>query len=277
MTNLKNRLVVIGAFVLLCAAGLYVLRNVTEGGGAVNKRVSQQVQVSENHPSDEALEGSNTGAVSSNSDRYQDLYERYATGVLANDLVSINQLISLTGACETVRSVIPGIKIPVEVKRMQEFCALHVSNKAETAYQLNELWQKSYSMKIKTKLEALEKAAGKDAVGRELSVELRTANAYQAQMALEYAANAGVIPEELGSVVDKSDPSLSKQLSIASHIEFCRRGGACGSTDFESIRACVALPPCRTKLDSLEVIQRASAPRDYEAAVKISKALHRGS
>ena len=120
----------------------------------------------------------------------------------------------------------------------------------------------------------LQSSAGIGAVRRELSVELRSSDPYRAQMALEYAANAGVVPEELESVVDKSDASLSKQLSILSHIEFCRRGGECGGTDFPALSACVALPPCPTNLDLLQVIRRASAPRDYEAALKMSDSLH---
>jgi hypothetical protein len=272
MITLKNKLIVLGACALLFAASIYVLLDTPMPGRHENNRVSEEE--SDYRSSEEIVRSSNARMAERDSGRYKNLYDRYAAGALANDPVSINKFISLTGACESVRDSIPGIKIPEEVKRMREFCALHVSNKGEIAYQLNELWQQSYSMKLKARFEELEKAAGKDAVGREISAELRSADAYQAQMALEYAANAGIIPEELNSVANKSDASLSKQLSILSHIEFCR-GGACGGTDFEALSACVALPPCPSKLGLLEVIRRSSAPRDYEAALRMSEALQR--
>lgn len=207
--------------------------------------------------------------------KYTELYDKYSTGALSGDPVSIDKFIRLEGACESGVSVIPGVEIPVEVKRLRDFCAMHYSSKEEFDYRVNVLRKQSYSAKLEARLRKVEEVAGKDVARRELSAELRSANADQAQMILEYASNADLVPEELSSEADiRADPSLAEKLSILSYIEFCRRGGECGDSDFPALAACVSLPPCSSKFGLLEVIRRASAPRDYEAAQSMSEMLH---
>lgn len=269
----KNKLVLLGVCVLLLAAGVYALWGLLAPGNYEEKVALEE------RPEDQAFESaignSSEPVVVRSASRYTDLYDKYAAGALANDPVSIEKFMMLTGACESGTQVMSGGKIPDEVKRLREFCAMHSSGKEEPASPMNDLWSQSYSAKLQERMRELEARAGSEAVRRELSAELRTSDPYQAQMALEYAANAGVIPEGLDLIVDKSDASLSKQLSILSRIEFCKRGGECGGADLAALSACVALPPCPTKLDLLEVIRRSSAPRDYEAALRMSQALHK--
>lgn len=273
MITKKNNLVVLGGCVLLLAAGAYALWG-TLSPGHYEKSVALE-EGPENEEFKSAVGNSSAAVVVRRTSRYSDLYDKYATGALANDPVSIEKFMMLAGACESGTQVMAGGKIPEEVKRLREFCAMHSSGKEEAAYRMNDLWSQSYSAKLQERMRELKAREGSDAVRHELSIELRTSDPYQAQMALEYAANEGVIPEELDSIVDKSDASLSKQLSILSRIEFCRRGGECGGADLAALSACVALPPCPTNLDLLEVIRGSSAPRDYEAALRMSEALHK--
>lgn len=208
--------------------------------------------------------------------KYMELRDKYWRGVLSGDPVSIDNFMRLEGACDSGVSFVSGAEAPVEVKRLKKFCAMHYSERGEVEYRLNVLQKQSYSAKIEVKFRELEAAAGRAAARRELSAELRGAGADQAQIILEYASNAGLVPEELDPMGDiRADPSLAKKLSILSHIEFCRRGGDCAGSGLPALAACVSLPPCPSSLGLLEVIRRASAPRDYEAAQAMSEMLHR--
>lgn len=207
--------------------------------------------------------------------RYKDLYSKYSSGSIQNDPIAINQLIDLTGACESVSRVRAGSHPSDEVVRMQKFCAMHASDSSEISRQLNELWPKSYSKILEKKLLEVEKNEGKESAQRELSSELRVADAYQVRIALGYAASSGLVPEELNIIVkDKSDPAVSRQISILSHIEFCRRGGDCANSSFATLSACVALPPCMGNSDLLQVVKQSSTPIDFDKAMRMSQALH---
>ena len=269
----KNaKFIFLAAFLLICAVGGYVF--LWEPSLSVQK-VDRGQRASDLEP---AVDGVDVAGVrlGQKHDTYLSLYEKYSDGTLKGDPVAIDKFMRLIGACESGVKVMPGIDVPMEVERLRGFCAMHASNKDEFANLWSQLSKDSYTSQLKEKLRYLEESTGKDAVRRELSAELKSANADQAQMSLEYAAESALVPEELDPLIDaRTDMAAAKKLSILSQIEFCRRGGDCGARDFPAIAACVSLPPCPTQLGLLDVIRRSSAPRDYEAAVRMSEALHK--
>src|SRR5690606_39231054 len=147
-------------------AGAYALRDILSLEGNEKKAVFEEVP--EKQVSEGTIRDSNVAAVQRSSDHYSDLYDKYAAGALANDPVSIEKYMMLSGACESGIQVMPGGRVPEEVKRLREFCAMHSSNKEEAAYQMDNLWPQSYSAKLQDRLRELEMRDGKDAVSREL-------------------------------------------------------------------------------------------------------------
>lgn len=231
-----------------------------------------------------AGDASNSAQASSGEPRtgvVQSTYGQYAATFQADlasgEPVAIERFVELVGACESVQVTLPNAQPDRDFARMREFCDGYTSGMQPI--DLAEMWESGLTAELDQRMADLKASSGQEAVGRELSKIVKDGNAYEKRAALQYAANNAIIPEHLRETIANSSNGgrLSQQLDALSYVEFCRSGGDCGSNDFETLRACVALGPCKPGDGLLDVIRRQASPRDFEAAMEISRDLGNAS
>lgn len=205
-------------------------------------------------------------------------YKAYAQtlsdGVYRQDSVAIERMVELNGACASALSVKPSGQVTRDMGRLIEYC-----RGFQSAPKGGLDWSKSYASMLASRLDKIQSEQGSAAVGRELATILEDANAQQAQDALQYAADSGIVPASLESLVDQNIQGTTvqrDQLETLAYIEFCRRGGDCGANDFSTLTACAAIGPCQPGDTLVSIIRRKTTPENFEAAQKMSRALSNG-
>lgn len=203
---------------------------------------------------------------------YRAYAQRLVDRAYKNDPVAIEQLVELNGACNGANAIQPGAKVDQDMSRLQAFCKDYLPSETNKVD-----WASSYAALLQARLDELHDRKGAAAVADELGGLLGShASAQEARDALQYAAKSGIAPSTLKPLVDTKIAGTSAQrdqMEALALVEFCRRGGDCGSNDFTTLTACTVLGPCDPGDSLITLVRRKTTPENFEAVQRMSQAL----
>jgi hypothetical protein len=199
--------------------------------------------------------------------RASDLANRAYTG----DPVAIERLVDLNGSCRVANAIRPDAKVGRDMARLQELCRNY------TPIQGGKI---DWSMGITSELDRMVKqtraSQGELAVGEALARELKSNDPYRARAILQYSARNDEIPSSLKPFIGQriiGTDDMKDQLEVLSQLEFCRRGGDCGSGDFSTVVACSVIGPCEPGEGLIALFRRKTTPDNFSAASRLSRVL----
>lgn len=197
-------------------------------------------------------------------------------GVAQNDPVAIDKFVGLVGACNTAQSVKPSIAPRPDMVKLQRFCSSYSPTLLGQSYGdwVSQMHPRSESELLSQRMEAIRAAGGDQALAKQLLADARDADPYKAKLALEYAADATVAPEGLTKyLVPTREDNFFQSLRVLAQLHYCRRATDCGPNGFETLRACVAIGPCRQGESVVELIRRNTSPDIYQTAIQMESSL----